>query len=135
MLLFFGYTNCPDVCPTTLSDFLAVWDRLGDRANEVAFVFVTVDPVRDTPARLAEYLDFFDPAFIGLTGTDSQIETVKQGYGVHSRIQDLPSSLGYLVDHTLGMFVIDPDGNDRLTYPYGTDPTLAAADVAHLLGE
>ena len=133
VLLFFGYTHCPDVCPTTLSDFLTVRDALGDRADDVAFVFVTVDPARDTPDRLAQYLDFFDPGFIGLTGTDEQIAQAKQGYGVYSRIQESTSSLGYLVDHTSAMFVIDPDGNERLTYPYGTEPAIVAEDVSHLL--
>ncbi len=133
VLLFFGYTNCPDVCPTTLSDFLTVRDALGERADDVAFVLVTVDPARDTPERLTQYLDFFDPGFIGLTGTDEQITQAKQGYGVYSRIQDSTSSLGYLVDHTSALFVIDPDGNYRLTYPYGTDPAIVTEDVSHLL--
>lgn len=134
VLLFFGYTNCPDVCPTTLSDFIAVKDRLGDQADDVAFVFVTVDPDRDTPARLAEYLDFFDPSFVGLTGTPAQVDVAKQGYGVFSQEQASASSLGYLVDHTTTTFLIDPNGNYRLIYDYGTDPDAIAADVAHLVG-
>lgn len=133
VLLFFGYTSCPDVCPTTLSDLLTVSEQLGERADDVTAVFVTVDPARDTPQRLAQYLDFFDPAFIGLTGTDEQIARARQGYGVYSRIQESTSSLGYLVDHTSALFLIDPDGNYRLTYPYGTDPAVIAADVTHLL--
>lgn len=133
VLLFFGYTHCPDICPTTLSDFLAVKEALGDQADEVAFVFVTVDPARDSPERLRQYLDFFDPGFIGLTGTDEQIAQAKQGYGVYSRIQESTSSLGYLVDHTSALFAIDPDGNYRLTYAYGTDPAIVAEDVSHLL--
>ena len=133
VLLFFGYTSCPDVCPTTLSDLLTVREQLGERADDVAVVFVTVDPARDTPERLAQYLDFFDPTFTGLAGTDEQIARAKQGYGVYSRIQESTSSLGYLVDHTSALFVIDPDGNYRLTYPYGTDPAVIAGDVSHLL--
>ena len=135
VLLFFGYTNCPDICPTTLSDFLTVRDALGDQADDVAFVLVTVDPARDTPDRLTQYLDFFDPGFIGLTGTDEQIAQAKQGYGVYSQIQESASSLGYLVEHTSAMFVIDPDGNYRLTYAYGTDPAIVAEDVSHLLDD
>lgn len=133
VLLFFGYTNCPDICPTTLSDFLAIKDALGDRADNVAFVLVTVDPARDTPERLTQYLNFFDPGFIGLTGNDEQIAQAKQGYGVYSQIQESTSSLGYLVDHTSALFVIDPDGNYRLVYPYGTDPAIVTEDVSHLL--
>lgn len=133
VLLFFGYTNCPDICPTTLSDFLAIEDALGDRADNVAFVLVTVDPARDTLERLAQYLDFFDPGFIGLTGNDEQIAQAKQGYGVYSQFQESTSSLGYLVDHTSALFVIDPDGNYRLVYPYGTDPAIVTEDVSHLL--
>lgn len=133
VLLFFGYTHCPDVCPTTLSDFITVKEQLGDRADDVAFVFVTVDPARDTSARLAEYLDFFDPSFIGLTGTDDQIARAKQGYGVFSQARESGSSLGYLVDHTTTTFLIDPDGNYRLVYDYGTDPAAIAEDISHLV--
>lgn len=134
VLLFFGYTNCPDVCPTTLSDFITVKERLGKRADDVRFVFVSVDPARDTPERLTQYLDFFDPSFIGLTGTPEQIDAVKQGYGVFSQARESTSSLGYLVDHTTTTFLIDPDGNERLVYGYGTDPAAIAEDVSHLVG-
>ena len=132
VLLFFGYTNCPDVCPLTLSDFNAVRADLGDRAEDVAVVFVTVDPTRDTPERMAEYLSFFDASYIGLTGSDAEIAAAAQGYGVYYQAQESDSSLGYLVDHTTGSFVIDPDGNYRLLFAYGTDPAIIAEDVRHL---
>ncbi len=133
VLLFFGFTNCPDVCPLTLSDFGAVRAELGEQAEDVAVVFVTVDPARDTPERMAEYLQFFDASYIGLTGTDEQIAAAAQGYGVYYQAQESDSTLGYLVDHTAGSFVIDPDGNYRLLYAYGTDPAIIAEDVRHLL--
>lgn len=134
ILLYFGYTTCPDLCPTTLSDFMAVKDGLGDRADKVKFLMVTVDPARDSTARLKEYLGFFDPGFIGLRGDDAQTELVKQEYGVVATRVDYPdSAVGYLVDHTSLIYVIDDDGRFRLTYSYGTDPALIVPDIEHLL--
>lgn len=133
VLVYFGYTTCPDLCPTTLSDFTAVKDALGTDASKVKFVMVTVDPERDSPARMNEYLNFFDPEFIGLSGNDEQTETVKLSYGVVSRKVEYPdSATKYLVDHTSLIYVIDRDGKFRLTYPYGTDPDLIVTDLEHL---
>lgn len=134
LLVYFGYTTCPDLCPTTLSDFAAVKDDLGVDADRVRFVMATFDPERDTTARLKEYLGFFDPDFIGLRGDDAQTEAFKQAYGVTVKRVEYPeSATGYLLDHTALIYVIDPEGRLRLTYPYGTDPADIAADVRHLL--
>lgn len=135
LLIFFGYTHCPDICPTTLSDFLAVKSELGERAENVEFVFVTVDPERDTPDVIREYLAFFDEDFIGLTGTVEQIERVKFDYGVFSAKADSGSAAGYLVDHTSATYVIDTNGDYRLSYAYGTAPEDIASDVEYLLDE
>lgn len=133
-LVYFGYTTCPDLCPTTLADFSAVKAMLGDKAEQVNFVLVTVDPERDSAARLKEYLACFDPQFIGLTGDVAAIETAKAGYGVTANRVEYPdSSTGYLVDHTSLIYVIDRDGNLRMTYPYGFDPESIAEDIRHLL--
>jgi protein SCO1/2 len=135
VLLYFGYTTCPDLCPTTLSDFMAIKAGLGDEAESVRFVMVSVDPERDTAARLKEYLGFFDPDFIGLRGDEAQTEQVKLGWGVvANRVEYPESATRYLVDHTSLIYLIDPDGKLRVTYPYGTDPTLIEQDVRHLLG-
>jgi protein SCO1/2 len=134
LVVFFGYTTCPDLCPTTLSDYTAVKEALGKEAERARFVLVTVDPERDTAERLKTYLDFFDPDFIGLRGTPEQIEAAKQAYGVISRKVEYPdSATGYLVDHTSLTYVIDTEGRLRLTYGHGTDPADIADDVRHLL--
>jgi protein SCO1/2 len=136
VLLYFGYTTCPDLCPTTLSDFLVVKDKLGADADRVEFVLATFDPERDTQARLQEYLGFFDPDFIGLRGDEAQTEAFKRDYGVTTKRVEYPeSATGYLIDHTALIYVIDKEGRLRLTFAYGTDPTLIAQDVKYLLNE
>lgn len=133
-LVYFGYTTCPDFCPTTLTDFMSVKAELGDDADRVEFILVTVDPERDTTERLKEYLAFFDPAFIGLRGDAAQTETAKQGYGVFAqRVEQPESATGYLVDHTSLIYVLDEAGDLRLTFGYGSDPADITADVRHLL--
>lgn len=136
-LVYFGYTTCPDLCPTTLNDFAIVKDSLDpETADQVDFLLVTFDPERDTEARLQEYLGFFDPAFIGLRGTDAQTAQVLADYGVTIKRVEYPeSSTGYLIDHTALIYVIDKQGRLRLTYPYGTDPAAIVKDVEHLVSE
>lgn len=135
-LVYFGYTICPDLCPTTLNDFAIVKDELGDDAAGADFILVTFDPERDTQARLQEYLGFFDPDFIGLRGDDAQTQQFLQDYGVTIKRVEYPnSSTGYLIDHTALVYVIDNQGRLRLTYPYGTDPLMIAEDVRHLVTE
>lgn len=134
VILYFGYTSCPDACPTTLSDWMAVKEALGRDAARVRFVMVTVDPERDTPERLAQYLAFFDPEFIGLTGTPEQTQAIAQAYGIVAvKRQFDETAMGYLVDHTTSTFVIDTKGRMRLVYAHGTDPELIAEDLRHLL--
>jgi protein SCO1/2 len=128
-LLFFGYTNCPDICPTTLAEFKRVKALLGDDAGRVAFVFVSVDGARDTPERLAAYVRAFDPQFIGLTGDDATLRPIARDFGVFYQRVNYESDTNYLVDHTASTFVVDQQGRLRLVFPYGTDP---AAIVARL---
>ncbi len=136
-LIYFGYTTCPDLCPTTLNDFAIVKEELGEEAaSDVDFIMVTFDPERDTQARMKEYLNFFDPEFIGLRGDDAQTQQFLKDYGVTVNRVDYPnSSTGYLLDHTALIYVIDKEGRLRLTYPYGTDPLMIAEDVQHLVME
>jgi protein SCO1/2 len=135
-LIYFGYTTCPDLCPTTLNDFTIVKDDLGDNAADVDFIMVTFDPERDTRERMQEYLNFFDPDFIGLRGDEAQTQQFLQDYGVTIKRVEYPnSSTGYLIDHTALIYVIDKEGRLRLTYPYGTDPLMIAEDVQHLVTE
>lgn len=133
-LVYFGYTTCPDLCPTTLSDFTAVKSALGEDAADIAFVMVTIDPERDSSARLKEYLGFFDADFIGLRGDEPQTELVKNEYGVvANRVEYPDSATKYLMDHTSLIYVIDAEGRLRLTYTYGTDPALIVKDMQYLL--
>lgn len=128
VLLFFGYTSCPDVCPTTLSELRRVMAGLEADVKQVQVVFVTVDPERDTPQKLKEYVSLFDPAFVGLSGSLEELQTVWREYGVYREVQPMPNSAtSYLVNHTARVYLVDSDGNLRLSYGYGT-PT---DDILH----
>ena len=136
-LVFFGYTFCPDVCPLTLANMRAVYDLLpADRQQNVAAVFVSVDPERDTPERLGDYAHAFHPAFYGVHVPAETLEEVKQGYGVYSERRELESSesaAGYLIDHTAAVFLIDKDNNLRAVFSNEAPAAEIAADVEHLL--
>jgi len=130
-LIFFGYTNCADVCPTTLTQFKKIRAQLGQGADRVEFVFITVDPQRDTPDRLRDYLAGFDPTFTGLTGSLPDLEAAYHQYGVY---QAIPApEPDYTVDHTTRIYAIDRRGNLRLTYTIDTAAEDMAQDVQQLL--
>jgi protein SCO1/2 len=133
VIMFFGYTSCPDVCPVTLTEFLQIRSRLGSQAENVSFVFVTVDPERDTPERMKKYLTNFDPEIIGLTGTRDELESVWASYGVYEAKLEGGSEENYLVDHSSRIYVIDADGNLLLTYLFGTENKVIAEDVRHVV--
>lgn len=133
VIMFFGYTSCPDVCPVTLTEFLRIREELGKQAGQVSFVFVTVDPERDTPERMRKYLTNFDPEIIGLTGERGELESVWADYGVYQAKADDGNGGNYLVDHSSRTYIIDQDGNLRLTYPFGTENESIVADVRHLV--
>jgi protein SCO1/2 len=137
VLLYFGYTFCPDFCPATLTDFQRVKAELGEDADDVAFVMITVDPERDTPERLKDYLSFFDEDFIGLTGTPEDIEPVKQQFGIISKPGDAtPQPDGsdfYFVDHSTQTYVLNQDGELALEYAWGTSADDITADVRYML--
>lgn len=121
VLLFFGYTSCPDVCPTTLSELRIVNEELGNNSNRVKVVFVTVDPERDTPKKTQAYVSIFNPSFYGLSGSMDELESVWSGYGVFREVDAVASSAsGYLVTHTARVYLIDQAGNLRLSYSNGT---------------
>jgi protein SCO1/2 len=135
VVLYFGYTHCPDACPATLGHFMDVKEALGDDADDVVFAMITVDPERDTPERLAEYLEFFDPTFVGLSATPDATQQVTRSWNVMVAKQESNSKGGYLVDHTTSSFVVDKEGNLRLTYPLDADTGDIADDVEHLIDE
>jgi protein SCO1/2 len=125
--MFFGYTYCPDVCPTTLSVLNSVAQRLQDLDVDVRFIMVTVDPERDTPERLAEFVTYFNGDFIGVTGTDEGLEQLTRQLGIlHVRVQPEPGSEGYLMDHTAAVFLFDPDGRYHAVF----SPPLSAEKIA-----
>ncbi len=133
VVLYFGYTACPDVCPTTLASYKRVKAELGDEAGRVRFVFVSVDPERDTTARLANYVTAFDPDFIGVTGDDTTLRSIARDYGVFFQRVDYASDTNYLVDHTASTFVVGPERALRVVIPYGTDPAITARHIQNVL--
>lgn len=122
MLLFFGYTHCPDVCPTDLQVMAEVLDKLGPRAPRVAAIFVTVDPERDTPEVMKAYVDLFDPRLIGLTGSDQQVAAIAKAYRVYYAKATPPGASTYLMDHSSFMYLMGADGSLRALFRYGTPP-------------
>ena len=135
VLMFFGYTSCPDVCPMTLSEARQVLQDLGADAKRVTFLFVTVDPERDTPEALANYVNAFHPAIVGLTGTSDELAAVQQAYGIIVEKEILEdSAAGYMMNHTARTFLVDGEGRLRLSYSFGTPPEDIVQDIRHLLG-
>jgi len=121
VLLFFGYTTCPDVCPTTMAELKLALAELGEAdAAQVKVLFVTVDPERDTPERAQEYVDRFNPAFVGLSGSQAELEKIWQAYGVYREIVQGTSAAGYTVDHTARVTVIAQLGNFRISFGFDT---------------
>ncbi|HEY7364469.1 MAG TPA: SCO family protein [Methylomirabilota bacterium] len=131
----FGYTFCPDVCPTTLAELAQVRARLGPVAKRLRVVFVTVDPERDSPERLRVYTQAFDRTFIGLTGSPEQLAAVQKSYGVVAKKQAVPgTAAAYLVDHSAFVYVVDAEGRLRLMVPFGTSMVDMTHDISLLLG-
>jgi protein SCO1/2 len=133
ILLYFGYTFCPDVCPTTLSEVSQAIELLGNKAEDVQVIMVTVDPERDTPEQLGTYLAHFNPEFLGMTGTQEEIDQAAALYGVYFQKHEGTEATGYLVDHTASLMVIDEEGHLKLIYPFGTPASDIADDLAYLL--
>ncbi len=135
-IVFFGYTSCPDVCPTTLAEMRVLHENLGPKAGDVAVVFVSVDPQRDTVQRLGEYVPLFNRAFFGIHVEPVALETVKQGYGVVAEkvyYDPKNSAVGYSIDHTARLYLIDKSGRLMTSYPYGSPVENIQKDVEHLL--
>ncbi len=121
-LVFFGYTFCPDVCPTELGDIALALDELGDDSVAITPLLISIDPERDTPAVLAEYVTLFHERLIGLTGTPAQVKEVADAYRVfYQRVED-PNYSYYLMDHSSFVYLLDPEGNVASLLRYGTPP-------------
>ncbi len=135
VLLFFGYTSCPDVCPTTLGEYKQIHQDLGDLADSVDFVFITVDPERDTADRIGAHLARFDPGFIGLSGSQEALQGVWDQFFVFREIEAHDPGEQYLVDHTSRIYAIDQSGALRLTFPFGMETSQMAGDIRYLVEE
>ena len=131
--LFFGYTHCPDVCPTTLNDMKQSKKLLGANASELQVLFVTLDPERDTQPLLAQFVPAFDPSFIGLYGTKEQTAAVLKDFKIFAAKVENKGRSGYTIDHSAGVYVFDKTGKIRLYVDYGTKPDLIASDIQKLL--
>jgi protein SCO1/2 len=131
-LFFFGYTTCPDVCPLTLAYVSQVRRQLAGRAPDA--YFVTVDPARDTPARLAEYMRNFDAGIVALSGSDEALARALAAFGAVAQRREVPgSAAGYLMDHTALIYLVDPQSQITLVYPHGMQPADIVADLNKLL--
>ena len=133
VLLGFGFTSCPEVCPTTLAVLAQVRKKLGAQADQVQVIYVTVDPERDTAARMRAYLGGFDPGFVGGTGTPAQLAAARKNYGVMADRKPVGDS--YSVAHSSSVYLIDRKGLLRGMMPYGRLPDDYVHDVRALLSE
>ncbi len=135
VVLFFGFAQCPDVCPTTLAELAQVMKQLGAEADRVQVLFVTLDPERDTPALLARYVTAFDPRFIGLHGNADAVRRTAKEFKVFYEKRPTDASGAYSIDHSAQSYVIDPKGRLRLFVRHGRIATDLADDIRTLLRE
>jgi protein SCO1 len=133
VLLAFGFTSCTEVCPTTLNTFALARRKLGPTAADVQVVYITVDPKRDVPSRLAKYLGSFDPTFVGGTGTEEQLASVRGSYGISAEKKIIGNDYTYA--HSSFTYLIDRTGRIRALMPYGHSPDDYANDLTILLKE
>ncbi|GAB4203434.1 MAG: SCO family protein [Roseiflexaceae bacterium] len=136
VVLFFGFSSCPDICPTALADLANARRQLGDDGRDIQVAMVTLDPERDTPAALKRYVTRFDPTFLGLTGTPAQLEAAQKAYGVTAIRRELPeSALKYTIDHSGYLYVIDRDGRWRSFFHVGSSLDDMVSDLRYLVRE
>jgi protein SCO1 len=135
VVLFFGYTHCPDVCPTTLAELAMVMKQLGEDAKKVQVLFVTVDPERDTPQLLAQYVPSFNPSFLGLYGDAAATAAVAKEFKIVYQKVAGSSPGNYTMDHSAGTYVFDQTGRLRLYASYGQEPAALLHDIRILLAQ
>jgi protein SCO1/2 len=131
--MFFGYTHCPDVCPTTMADMAKVMKLLGEQANQVQVIFITLDPERDTQEVLAKYVPSFDERFVGLYGSVAQTAEVAKTYKVFYQKQVEAGKSGYTIDHSAGSYVYDKTGKVRIYFKYGQKPNEMVSDLKQIM--
>lgn len=135
VMLYFGYTFCPDVCPATMNELKVAMKELGRQADQVQVLMITLDPERDTPEALADYMTYFDPSFIGLSGSEEEIIAASAPLGIFYEREEGTAATGYLVNHTATVMVLDKHGRLRLLYPFDTAGEDMAADLKYLIRE
>ena len=133
-VVYFGYTSCPDICPTTLWEWKTIKRELAEWASDVRFVMVTVDPGTDTPEAMKRFIDLFDPSFIGLTGAPGDVAQVWDAFGVRTEVVELSGSYaGHAISHSTSMYVLDNENMLRMKIPFSEEPEDAAEDIRLLL--
>lgn len=135
VVVFFGYTQCPDVCPTSMVELAEVKRSLGADSDRLQGIFITVDPERDTPEVLRAYMANFDPGFLALRGSPEQLAAVAKDFKVYYKKVDGQTPTSYTMDHSAGSYVYDPQGRLRVYNRYGSGAQALAADVQALLNE
>jgi len=133
VLLIFGYTNCPDICPTTLGNLRTIYSELDDKQDDVQVVFISVDPERDNPGKLEEYVNFFNNDFVGLTGTDDQLKKVSDVFNIFYFKEGIDADKDYLMSHPTSIYLIDREGKLILKYPHNTKQEYIVEDLKRLL--
>lgn len=135
VVVFFGYTQCPDVCPTSMSELAEVKRALGADGDRLQGIFVTVDPERDTADMLKAYMASFDPSFIALRGTPEQLAAVAKDFKIYYKRVDGQTPTSYTMDHSAGSYIYDTQGRLRVYHRYGSGAQALTADVRALLAE
>jgi protein SCO1/2 len=133
-LIFFGFTNCPDVCPTTMAEFKRAKEALGDDGANVNYVLISVDPERDTPEAMARYLGSFDPAFIGLQGDEATLRRIGRDFGLYYEKQSPAADGSYDVQHSSAAYLLDTEARLSIVYSYGTPYTTFVRDIQAIQG-
>lgn len=134
MLVLFGFTFCPDVCPSGLQVMSAALDKLGKKAETITPIFISLDPERDTPEQLAQYVASFHPRLVGLTGTLEEVDKAAKAYRVfYKKVRDEKSTAAYTIDHTALIYLMGPDGNYVAHFNHATSPDTLAERLGKLL--
>jgi protein SCO1/2 len=135
VVVFFGFTQCPDVCPTSMSELAQAKQLLGEQGSRLQGLFISIDPERDTPAIMKEYMASFDPSFLALYAKPDELPALAKSFKVYYKKVDGPTPTSYTMDHSAGSYVFDPQGRIRIYHRYNSGAPALANDVKALLAE
>lgn len=135
VVVFFGFTQCPDVCPTSMSELAQAKQLLGEQGSRLQGLFISIDPERDTPVIMKEYMASFDPSFLALYAKPDELPALAKSFKVYYKKVDGPTPTSYTMDHSAGSYVFDPQGRIRIYHRYGSGAPALASDVKALLAE